>query len=191
VNAHALYSSLRNLPEFSGSDLNIEGATRVGDVLRLFHRNNGAPRGDLQPVNASCDLNWDHFMDYLSGSSTVAPIPFNICQYELGQLGGVSLGFTDATCADSHLFSVDPLNILQMQHQMGLSLAPLLASFLLMELVDGSRCHEATMVCLLAKLKDWLFYLEVMKVTPLLTETQPTFLPICCSWNFGVFCHNI
>lgn len=104
MNAHTLYACLRNIPDFAGSDLNIEGATRVGDVIRLFNRNNGEVKADVQPVNASCDLNWDHFMDYVSGSSNTAPVPFNICQYALGQLGGVSLGFTDATCADSHVF---------------------------------------------------------------------------------------
>ncbi len=105
MNAHALYVCLRNIPDFAGSDLNIEGATRIGDVVRLFNRNNGEAKGDFLPVNASCDLNWDHFMDFLSGSVTV-PVPFNICQYELGNVCGVSLGFTDATSADSHvLFS--------------------------------------------------------------------------------------
>ena len=43
-NAHGLYAALHARPDFTGSELNIEGATVVGDALLLFQRGNGAPR---------------------------------------------------------------------------------------------------------------------------------------------------
>ena len=41
MDAHALYACFQNISDFAGSDLNIEGATRFGDAIRLFNRNNG------------------------------------------------------------------------------------------------------------------------------------------------------
>lgn len=104
VRLHSLYSTLRHLTAFCGPDLNIEGATRINKVLRLFNRNNGESKEGVAPVNASCDLDWDAFMSHLSGSKEI-PIPFNVCQYDLGTLEGVKVGFTDATTVDhTHIF---------------------------------------------------------------------------------------
>lgn len=103
VDAHALYESFRALKEFSGSELNIEGATRVSDVLRFFNRKNGAPKGQVLPVNASCDVSWPLFLGFLAGKNE-APVPTNAVQYDLGQLGGVDLGFTDATTVGGRVF---------------------------------------------------------------------------------------
>src|SRR5690606_8903131 len=81
--------------EFAGSELNIEGAVVVGDALRLFQRGNGAPRDGLMPVDATGDLELAGFLRWLDGG----PVPAleRVRQYDLGQVGGVRFGFTDAT----------------------------------------------------------------------------------------------
>ncbi len=104
VDASSLYALLRQATQFSGSELNIEGAARVGThTLRLFNRNNGEARGGLLPVNASCDLSWPQFLEFLRGAAA-APAPGNFVQYDLGRLEGVPLGFTDADAVGETVF---------------------------------------------------------------------------------------
>jgi hypothetical protein len=98
VHVPRLYDALRRATPFAGSELNIEGAVQVGDRLRLFSRGNGATRGDLKPVNASCDVHWRALLAHLHDPiGTAPPEPGNIVQYELGALDGIPLGFTDVT----------------------------------------------------------------------------------------------
>ncbi len=96
--APALYALLREEHQYSGSELNMEGAIYLPDgTLRLFQRGNGEPRDGLQPVNATCDLHWATLWAYLQNPVEVpAPAPTDIVQYELGNLQGVPLGFSDA-----------------------------------------------------------------------------------------------
>lgn len=47
-----LYAGLRRYVEFSGSELNVEGAVALGDELLLFQRGNGAAAAGRVPVNA-------------------------------------------------------------------------------------------------------------------------------------------
>jgi hypothetical protein len=99
VEATALYSALR-APAFAGSELNLEGAVLLpsGETLRLFQRGNGAPRGALQPVDATCDIAWPDLAAYLDDPTTAAPPPLQaITRYHLGLLDGARLTFTDAT----------------------------------------------------------------------------------------------
>jgi hypothetical protein len=96
VPASALYAGLRAETRFSGSELNVEGALVVGDVLRLFQRGNGAPRDGLLPVNAIGDLALGAFCDWLDGAAA-APALDAVAQFDLGQIGGARFGFTDAT----------------------------------------------------------------------------------------------
>jgi hypothetical protein len=92
-----LYDLLRRQEEFAGSELNVEGAVSLGDRLRLFGRGNGAPRDGLRPVNATCDLDMDMLLGHLAAPDDhPAPGPRSVARYELGTLGGVPLGFTDA-----------------------------------------------------------------------------------------------
>ena len=95
VAAHGLYERLRERTDFAGSELNLEGAVVVGGALRLFQRGNGAPRGDLLPVDASGDLDLAAFVRWLDGG----PLPAleQVRQYDLGEVEGVRFGFTDAT----------------------------------------------------------------------------------------------
>jgi hypothetical protein len=95
VDASALYAVLRADPGFCGSQLNVEGAAIVDGRLRLFNRGNGVGRGELMPVNASCDLELEGLLRGLDGEAAPPPVT-RIRAYSLGELGGVRLTFTDA-----------------------------------------------------------------------------------------------
>ncbi|MDQ3035797.1 MAG: hypothetical protein M3Y87_25565 [Myxococcota bacterium] len=100
VDASALYAGLRACTELAGSELNIEGAVAIGtDRVRLFQRGNGAPRGSLSPVDATCDLDSARLLAWIEDPrATTPPTPESIVQWELGSIAGVRLTFTDA-CA--------------------------------------------------------------------------------------------
>ncbi len=95
--APIFYQCLRSQREFAGSELNLEGVAFLGgDVLRLFQRGNGAPRADCPPVNATCDVVWSDLRSHLHDPSTLTK-PFNFKRYDLGELEGVRLTFTDGS----------------------------------------------------------------------------------------------
>lgn len=89
------YDGLRACREFSGSGLNVEGAVLLGDVLRLFHRGNDAARGGEAPCDATCDVDWGRLLEHIR-SGAAPPTPRRVTRYELGEIDGVRLGFTDA-----------------------------------------------------------------------------------------------
>ncbi|HJR65882.1 MAG TPA: hypothetical protein VJ802_05600 [Gemmatimonadaceae bacterium] len=94
--ASEFYALMRRSSDFAGSEMNVEGALYMHETLRLFGRGNGAVRGELRPVNASCDVSWPALRGYLEHPMSVAPpAPASISQYDLGALDGVPLGFTD------------------------------------------------------------------------------------------------
>lgn len=95
VEAGDLYRLLRETKDFSGSELNVEGALVVGDALRLFQRGNGAPGGGLRPVDATGDLPLRAFLEWLDGGDSPLGLE-RVRQYDLGTVGGVRYGFTDA-----------------------------------------------------------------------------------------------
>jgi len=95
VDGAPLYRILREELAFSGPELNVEGALVVGDRLRLFQRGNGAPRGGLQPVDATGDLPLAAFLGWLDGGGQ-APELTDVVQVDLGAVAGVRLTFTDA-----------------------------------------------------------------------------------------------
>jgi len=97
--ASALYAQLRADTAFSGSELNVEGAVVDGQVVRLFQRGNGAPRGDLEPVDATIELALSEFVAWLDGARA-APAPTRAVQYDLGRVRDVRFGFTDAARLD-------------------------------------------------------------------------------------------
>lgn len=98
VNAPLLYDRLRREHAFAGSELNIEGAIAIGNRVRLFGRGNGEVRGELRPINATCDLDVAALIAHLDApASSPAPAPTNIMAYELGANGDVPYTFTDAT----------------------------------------------------------------------------------------------
>ncbi|HEV7587404.1 MAG TPA: hypothetical protein VGO40_04685 [Longimicrobium sp.] len=97
IDASALYANFHAAREFSGSELNVEGAAIVGGALRLFNRGNGAPRGELRPVNASCGLDLAALLAWLRDPASM-PLPrlSDVVQYDLGAIAGVPLTVTDA-----------------------------------------------------------------------------------------------
>jgi hypothetical protein len=93
----AFYAMLRQAHAFAGSALNVEGAVYLGqDRIRLFQRGNGAPRDGLQPVDATGDLAWSALWQHLQQPGSTPPSLENIVQYDLGNLHGQRLGFSDA-----------------------------------------------------------------------------------------------
>lgn len=99
--AAEFYASLRSQHEFSGSELNVEGAIYLGgDRVRLFERGNGAPHADLNPVDATGDLAWSALWTHLQDPTRPAPQLENIVQYQLGSLDDHSLNFSDAEAVD-------------------------------------------------------------------------------------------
>jgi hypothetical protein len=95
VDAVPLYEALRAETTFSGSELNLEGSARVGDRLWLFQRGNGAPRGDLRPVDAIGELDLQELVAFIEGKGPT-PRLRAVHAVDLGTLSGVRLGFTDA-----------------------------------------------------------------------------------------------
>jgi hypothetical protein len=100
----AFYARLRAMKQFAGSELNVEAAVYVRHPntgrLRLFNRGNGAARGDLDAVNATCDVSWPALAAYLAQPNAGEPPALqDVVQYDLGAVGGLPLTFTDAAAA--------------------------------------------------------------------------------------------
>lgn len=101
IDASALYLALEAAADFAGSDMNIEGALAMPRTLRLFGRGNGKRRGSREPLNATCDISLRALRSYLSKPARArVPQPTAIAQYDLGELEGLPLGFTDAARCD-------------------------------------------------------------------------------------------
>lgn len=94
--ARELYAALRARADFSGSELNLEGAVVAADMLYLFQRGNGAARGGRSPVNAVGSIALGAFVAFLDGGG--APLLESVVPVDLGTVAGVRYGFTDA-CA--------------------------------------------------------------------------------------------
>ena len=104
VDAAALYARLRALTAFAGAELNVEGAVRVGDRVRLLGRGNGAGTDDAPAVNATCDVPLGALRAFLAGRAD-APEPSDAVPYALGALDDAPLGFTDATAVGDALLA--------------------------------------------------------------------------------------
>lgn len=89
------YHQLRHTPHFSGRELNLEGVVWLPNGrLRFFQRGNGRPPA----IDATAEVSWSHFWAHIQDPSNTPPPPLeNIRQYDLGQLDGCRLTFTDAT----------------------------------------------------------------------------------------------
>jgi len=95
--AEPLYRRLR---ETLASPLNIEGAARVGHELWLFHRGNTGP-ADVGP--AVLRLAFDPLRAWLDASDRLPDAP-RVDGYDLGEIDGARLGFTDAIADGDRVF---------------------------------------------------------------------------------------
>jgi hypothetical protein len=95
--ARRLYAALHACSAFSGSELNIEGAVCDVGRVRLFNRGNGAARNGLEPVNATVDVALTELLSFLEDSLRAdVPALHDVASYDLGDIAGCPLGFTDA-----------------------------------------------------------------------------------------------
>lgn len=103
VDAAGLYAALRARVDFSGSQLNLEGAAAQGDDVVLFQRGNGAARGGLLPVDATGRVDRRALLEHLAGGPP--PELRAVEQWDLGCVGPTRLGYTDAAAGpDGRLF---------------------------------------------------------------------------------------
>ncbi|MCC6241236.1 MAG: hypothetical protein IT353_00250 [Gemmatimonadaceae bacterium] len=107
IAAKSLYKRLEAERRFAGSDLNIEGAVVRDAAVCLITRGNGKAKNGDVPRNAICRMPLDALREYLENPENVdPPRPFGVDVFDLGELNGLPLGFTDAAvCNDSLLFS--------------------------------------------------------------------------------------
>lgn len=97
VDAVPFYRSMRENRDFSGAGLNIEGALTVGhDTIRLFQRGNAAPKDGFPAIDATAELSWTDLCRHLADRHASPPPLRNIRTYDLGELDGVRLTFSDA-----------------------------------------------------------------------------------------------
>lgn len=97
VDASALYGAMRAAREFSGSELNVEGAALDGEDVVFFQRGNGAG----EAVDATVRVDARGLLAYLRGGAPCPPLR-GIVQWDLGTTStGVRLTFTDGARAFS------------------------------------------------------------------------------------------
>lgn len=91
--ATALYEAIARA--LGGAELNIEGVFALGDALIFVQRGNGAGG-----KNALCEVELSGLVEWLDGRRPDAPTLRRCAEVELGRVGGVPLGLTDATVTD-------------------------------------------------------------------------------------------
>jgi hypothetical protein len=98
VEAGPFYESLRGNRAFCGAGLNIEGAVTLDeDRIKLFQRGNADPADGLNPIDSTAELSWAALCAHLADPAKVPPPPLrNVRAYDLGELDGVRLTFSDA-----------------------------------------------------------------------------------------------
>jgi hypothetical protein len=96
--ASALYKELRYV---IGGAINIEGVAAVGDELWLFHRGNTGPQ-DVGP--AVVRFARERVLAALVAERDECPAPLGFDLYDLGEIAGTRLGFTDAIAGGERVF---------------------------------------------------------------------------------------
>ena len=94
VAAPSLYRDVRAAVARGGARLNIEGAVVRGTRLLLMHRGN-----DARGASAIAELDRDDFAAWLANGSR-SPRVARVTTVDLGDIGGVPFGFTDAVALD-------------------------------------------------------------------------------------------
>ena len=78
--------------------LNIEGAALLGDAVRLFQRGNGAA------TNATYDISREGLLGLLLHRTLASPMIARVVPWDLGDIDGVPLGFTDAVATEREIW---------------------------------------------------------------------------------------
>jgi hypothetical protein len=95
-NAGRFYEALRADRRFSGGRLNIEGAVALDTDRILILQRGNAPPGEGEAVDATGVISWKCLRAHLDDPSSAAPAIEKVTRYELGELDGVRLTFSDA-----------------------------------------------------------------------------------------------
>jgi hypothetical protein len=93
--ASALYVPMRAHCGSMGAELNIEGAVIHKDRLRLFQRSTGRRSRSARAGGAIYSFDLPAFLCWLRGEGPV-PVLDDVLEVDLGHVGGLPLGFTDA-----------------------------------------------------------------------------------------------
>jgi hypothetical protein len=97
LDASVFYESLMRERAFCGGSLNIEGAIALDETRILVLQRGNAPPGEGEPVDATGEICWRLLSRHLKDPANVPPPPIeNVVRYELGDLNGVRLTFSDA-----------------------------------------------------------------------------------------------
>lgn len=90
--AGEFYALLERSRDFTGGALNVEGALWDGDSIRLVNRGNRSRAS----ADATCEIEAASLLAWLTGEGPVAAVrPRDVRRYDLGQLEGLPLTFTD------------------------------------------------------------------------------------------------
>jgi hypothetical protein len=98
VSVPALYAMLRERRDFSGSELNLEGAAVLGERVWLVQRGNGAPRDGRRPRNALGAIPLSALRAIVDGAVAVHDLE-DVTEYDLGSASAVPFTFTDVAVA--------------------------------------------------------------------------------------------
>ena len=100
VDAATLYREVRAAVTRHSRRLNIEGSVICGPRLLLFHRGNDSRSGASTPANTIAELDVGRFVRWLDGAGPV-PRVASVTDVDLGAVGEVPFGFTDAVALDA------------------------------------------------------------------------------------------
>jgi uncharacterized protein DUF6929 len=100
MEATAWYREVRTAVTRNELRLNIEGVVILGSRVLLFHRGNDSRRGTATPMNTIAELDLEPFERWLDGAAPVPPIT-KVTDVDLGAVGDVPFGFTDAVALDA------------------------------------------------------------------------------------------
>lgn len=97
LDASVFYQSLMRERAFCSESLNIEGAITLDETRILLLQRGNAPPGEGEPVDATGEICWRLLSRHLEDPANIPPPPIeNVIRYELGDLNGVRLTFSDA-----------------------------------------------------------------------------------------------
>jgi hypothetical protein len=99
MEATAFYREVRTAVTRNELRLNIEGVVIRGPRVLLFHRGNDKKLGASLPPNTIAELELDPFVRWLDGAAP-APRVTKLTDVDLGAVGDVPFGFTDAVALD-------------------------------------------------------------------------------------------